>query len=356
MNNYKQMYYSYITKIPMSGGLNYFWNFGFMLGLFMFLQTISGFILTFNFISTEMSALKSVFYIQNEIFFGWMIYSIHSIGVSFIFILIYMHMFRSIYFKLYKNYMLWFSGMLMFLLIIIISFLGYSLPWNQMSYWAAKVITSLFTIIFYIGNDIILILWGDFTVAGPTMQRFFSLHFMLPLITWVFIFIHIIILHNKGSNNKFGLKNTKYMIPFFPYYSMKDLFTSFVLIFLFGLVIFFYPFLFLESDSFMESNKLVTPKHIKPDWFLLWAYAILRSISSKLGGVLILLIVFILLFNMKYMSYKYIKFSNDFFFWDFVFIMIVLSFLGGSILEYPYTFLSKLFILMMFMWMMLFII
>ncbi len=325
--------------------LNYFWNFGSLLIFFLCNQLLSGILLSFHYINFIDFSFWSIEHIMRDINFGWLFRYIHSNGASFFFIFIYLHIARNLFYSNYRNLFVWFSGICILFILMAISFLGYVLPFGQMSLWGATVITSLFSVIPFFGNFIVNLIWGSFSISSPTLSRFFSLHFILPFVLIALIFCHILFLHVKGSTNPLGFIDSYSKILFFIFYSIKDLLGIFVIGFIFCLFVFYFPNLFGDSDNYIEGNSLVTPLHIKPEWYFLFAYAILRAIPNKVFGVLglvfsilfLIFLPFIDIFNSRSFSFiKLVKFSC------FVICFILLSWLGSLPVNSLFSWLSLL--------------
>lgn len=326
-------------NINIPSSITYIWNFGSLLGFFFFLQILRGLFLILNYINYS----NITFDYCIELFFdynrGWLLHNLHANTASIIFFFLFIHIWRGIYYRsFYKNY-LWYTGLLLFLLNIIIAFLGYVLPWGQMSYWGTTVITGLVTVIPYMGHDILYYLWGDKVVSPQTLRRFIVLHFILPFIILIFITSHIIILHTYGSRNPFGLPNKVNTKLFNPSFSIKDIWFFFLLT-IFGFILFLnFPSLLLERVNWTEPNPLVTPSHIQPEWYFLFAYGILRSIPNKLGGVtalvLSVLVYFLFPLSRGFIIGKYdIIYKLNFFVYLLSFFL--LSLLGRMPVEDPF--------------------
>ena len=282
----KRAWYSlifFLFKYPTPSNLNYLWNFGVLALIFFFLQILTGLLLSIFYIPNIDYAFLSVENIMRNINYGWLIRYMHANGASFFFIVVYLHIFRNLYYSvyLYPKIYVWITGIVIFILMIIIAFTGYVLPWGQMSFWAATVITNLFSSIPIFGKDIVILLWGDYNVSNATLNRFFSLHFLLPFILFIFIIFHILFLHEKGSSNslvKYSLTEKSLFHPFFTY---KDLYIINLWFVVFFFIVGFYPDLLGHPDNYVPANPLVTPSHIVPEWYFLFFYAILRAIPSK---------------------------------------------------------------------------
>jgi ubiquinol-cytochrome c reductase cytochrome b subunit len=334
---------SYILyKTPMN--LTYWWNFGVLSLYFLIIQLVTGIFLAMFYDPSILYAFSSIMYINNEIYYGWWIRGLHANGASFFFLSVYLHMFRGLYYGsfLYPRQLLWKTGVILFLLMIITAFLGYVLPWGQMSFWGAMVITSLLSAIPLVGNDIVFLLWGGFTIDDATLHRFYSLHFFLPFIILALSIVHISLLHEAGSSNPTGVPSILEVIPFTPYFILKDILS--ILIFLIIIMYLNYsaPDILGHTLNYQIANFLVTPPHIVPEWYLLFFYAILRSIPGKLSGFLIMVISIIILIFLPYIMKNAIIRSGSFrpahkiFFWIFVFNCILLGWIGGIPVMEPY--------------------
>nr|QHQ98507.1 cytochrome b [Coleolaelaps cf. liui XFX-2019] len=333
-----------LLNLPTPSNISYLWNLGSLLGVCLSFQIISGFFLSMHFFSSTDFAFSNVSHICRDINWGWFLRSIHANGASLFFILIFSHIGRGLFFKSYFFKLPWFSGILIFLILMATAFLGYVLPWGQMSYWGATVITNLLSAIPYIGNQMTFWLWGGFSVNNATLIRFFSLHFILPFIIIILVLSHIIFLHSSGSNNPMGCPMDMDKIPFHPFFSWKDMLGFLLISFIFLFWCLLFPFLICDPENFIQANPLSTPPHIQPEWYFLFAYAILRSIPNKLGGVIALLMSILILLSLPFShSSKFSsKFSpfNKILFWSFVSIFIILTFLGACPVEEPFSSLS----------------
>nr|QEN99356.1 cytochrome b [Melipona fasciculata] len=361
MKKFKSMIYNNIMfKIPLSFiylptplNINYMWNFGSMLGMFLLIQIISGLFLSMHYCPNIDLAFLSISQIMKDINSGWMIRLIHMNGASFYFLLIYIHISRNLFYYSFKLIYVWTIGNMILLLSMATAFLGYVLPWGQMSFWGAMVITNLLSALPYIGQSTVEWIWGGFSINNSTLNRFFSFHFILPFIILMMVFIHLMILHISGSSNPIHSKFNIYKINFHQYFSIKDLITIIMIMMIFMLINFQNPYFLSDPDNFKMANPMITPSHIKPEWYFLFAYSILRSIPNKLGGVIMLFMsIFILfmlpLFNNNKM--KNLKFYpiNQLFFWMFINIFIMLTWLGMQMIEYPFTNLNNIFTIMYF--------
>jgi len=274
--------------------LNYWWNFGFLALIFLIIQIVSGVFLSMFYVADCEVAFSTVYNLTNETFYGWWLRCVHANGASFFFLTVYIHMARGFYYGSYikPRQFLWISGVIIWLLMIATAFLGYILPWGQMSFWGAMVITSLLGAIPVIGPDLIFLLWGGFSVENATLMRFYSLHFALPFIILMLTILHLTLLHEYGSSNPLGISSVSDFIPFVPYYTIKDIFSLLFILWIFVFIVTVTPDLLGHTDNYILANSLVTPPHIVPEWYFLPMYAVLRSVPNKLLG-LILLVAFV---------------------------------------------------------------
>lgn len=345
---------NHLVTYPTNTTLNYGWSFGSLLGLCLIMQIITGLLLSMFYLPDVEMAFYSVERIMRDVNGGWLIRYMHSNGASFFFILLYLHMFKAILIKSYGGSTIklwvWYTGVIIFVLSMATAFMGYVLPWGQMSFWAATVITNLFTALPYVGEAIAYTLWGGFSVSNNTLNRFFTLHFVLPFVICIVVFIHLALLHAEGSTSIFGVVDSQDLINFYPYFFYKDLFSYLVFLFVYFFVVFFYPNLLSHPDNYIKANPLVTPKHIVPEWYFLFFYAILRSIPNKLLGVFYLIIGMCVLVIIPFLDYSYlqcilVRFYFYIWFWFFVSNLVVISWLGGQVAEEPFYLFSKLSIL-----------
>nr|QUB01600.1 cytochrome b [Amblyomma maculatum] len=336
-----------LVNLPTPSSISYMWNFGSLLGICLMIQILSGIFLAMNFSSDISTAFSMISHIQRDVNYGWLIRSIHANGASMFFIFIYIHIGRGIYYSSFFFYKVWVSGIFIIFILMATAFLGYILPWGQMSFWGATVITNLISAIPYVGQSITFWIWGGFSVDNNTLIRFFSLHFIFPFILVGFSMIHIIFIHEKGSSNPLGISLNLDKLPFHPYFSIKDIMGAMIIFLPFIFVVLLYPYMLMDAENFNMANPMITPPHIQPEWYFLFAYAILRSIPNKLGGVialmmsiLIILILPILMKN-KLLS-LYFNFFKKLVFWSMINMFILLTYLGAMPIEYPYEMLSKL--------------
>jgi len=291
---------------PTPKNFNYFWNFGALAMINLMIMIATGIFLAMNYQPNTAMAFDSVERIVRDVNFGWLLRYVHANGASMFFIVTYIHIFRGLYYGSYKKprELLWIIGVVILLLMMATAFMGYVLPWGQMSYWGATVITNLFSAIPVVGEYIVTLLWGGFSVDNPTLNRFFSLHYLLPFVITGVVFLHIVALHITGSNNPLGIepKSEQDTLPFHPYYTIKDMVGVCVFLMVFAVLVFFAPDYLGHADNYIPANPLVTPSHIVPEWYFLPFYAILRSVPSKLGGVLMMFGAIAVLFVLPWLD------------------------------------------------------
>lgn len=330
--------------------LSYFWNLGSIAGIALVIQIVTGIFLAMHYTPHVDHAFDSVEKIMRNVNYGWLVRYMHAVGASMFFVAVYLHMFRGLYYGSYKapRELLWHFGLIIFLAMMATAFMGYVLPWGQMSYWGATVITNLFSAIPIIGESIVSWLWGGFSVDNPTLNRFFSLHYLLPFVIVGLVIIHIWALHMHGSNNPTGVKLKKEdMIPFHPYYTVKDFFGFGVYFLIFAYFIFYQPNLLGHPDNYIPANPMVTPTHIVPEWYFLPFYAILRAVPSKLGGVALMFGSIFVLFFLPWLDRSKVRSANfrpmyKIAFWLFVINCLILGYVGGKPAEEPYLTVSRL--------------
>lgn len=333
------------TNLPTPINISYWWNFGSLLGLFLFIQILRGLIISIHYCPNVNLAFYRIIHIIQNVNLGWLIHNIHINGASIFFIFLYLHIRRGLYYHSFKLSYTWNIGVSIFILSIATAFLGYVLPWGQISFWGATVITNLISTIPYIGNNVIEWIWGGFSINNATLNRFFSFHFILPFLILIIVFIHLFFLHLTGSINPIGTSSNINKIPFNFYFSIKDLLGFNWILLLFIIIIFQYPYLLGDPDNFSPANPIITPVHIQPEWYFLFAYAILRSIPNKLGGVVALLLsitifYFISFYKVKINSSQF-YFFNQILFWFFINLFIILTWLGAQPIEFPFITLSQ---------------
>nr|YP_009919148.1 cytochrome b [Triatoma huehuetenanguensis]QMP96792.1 cytochrome b [Triatoma huehuetenanguensis] len=330
-----------LIDLPAPSSISLWWNFGSLLSMCLMIQIITGIFLAMHYTGSIELAFSSVVHICRDVNYGWLLRSLHANGASLFFICLYLHIGRGIYYGSYKLFMTWTVGVIILFITMGAAFLGYVLPWGQMSLWGATVITNLMSAIPYLGNDLVKWLWGGFSVDNATLTRFFALHFLLPFIIAAMVMIHLLFLHQTGSSNPLGLNSNFDKIPFHPYFSIKDLMgVSLTLMFFILLSLWEAPIL-MDPENFIPANPLVTPVHIQPEWYFLFAYAILRSIPNKLGGVIAMVssIAIILILPItnksKFQGLTFYPISQILF-WTLTTILILLTWIGARPAEEPY--------------------
>nr|QBG38561.1 cytochrome b [Acropyga butteli] len=345
-----------LIKLPTPINISYWWNFGSLLGMFLLIQIISGFFLSTHYTPNVNYAFNSIIHIIQNIKLGWLIHNIHINGASMFFICLYAHIGRNLYYNSYKLFNTWMIGITIYLISMATAFLGYVLPWGQMSFWGATVITNLISTIPYIGKLLIQWIWGGFSINNATLNRFYSMHFILPFIIIIMVMLHLFFLHTTGSSNPLGTLNNLNKIPFHSYFTLKDIlgFTMFLLIF--WIINLEYPYLFSDPDNFTPANPLVTPIHIQPEWYFLFAYAILRSIPNKLGGVIALLTSILILYTMPMINSKFNSLTfyplNQIMYWMFTNTFMMLTWAGAQLIEFPFMMMSQILTFMYFFYFM----
>lgn len=344
---------SSLIDLPAPSNITHFWNFGSMLGICLSLQIVTGIFLAIHYSSDIRTAFLCIDHIMRDISGGWFLRLLHANGASLFFFRIYLHIGRGLYFRSYVLTFTWLSGIAIFLITILTAFLGYVLPWGQISYWGATVITNLLSAIPYLGQFLVEWVWGGFSVRNATLTRFFSLHYLFPFIILALVIIHLVFLHNQKSSNPLGTQNRPDKIPFQPYFSTKDAVRATLIIFALIVIINLKPFDLIDAENFAPANPLVTPTHIQPEWYFLFAYAILRAIPNKLGGVLGLLISILILVplaikNKLFQLNRHKARYN--FFWFFSTLFIILTWLGTQPVEEPYVRIGAFATFLYFMW------
>nr|AWH13477.1 cytochrome b [Podarcis muralis] len=338
---------SSFIDLPTPSNISAWWNFGSLLGLCLIIQIITGLFLAMHYTPDISSAFSSVAHIHRDVQYGWLIRNLHANGASMFFICIYLHIGRGLYYGSYTYIETWNIGVLLLLLVMATAFMGYVLPWGQMSFWGATVITNLLSAVPYIGTSLVEWIWGGFAVDNATLTRFFTFHFLLPFLITGTSVVHLLFLHETGSNNPTGLNSNTDKIPFHPYFSYKDLLGAMLIITLLLFFALFLPNLLGDPENFSPANPLVTPPHIKPEWYFLFAYAILRSIPNKLGGVLALLFSILILLiapmihlsKQRTLAYRPL---SQLLFWSLVADIIILTWIGGQPVEHPFIIIGQL--------------
>lgn len=338
-----------LINLPTPSNISYLWNFGFLLGMVLVIQLASGIFLAMHYCAHVDLAFISVEHIMRDINYGWFLRYLHANGAAFFFICVYIHMARGLYYGSYTHPRapVWASGVIIYLIMILTAFVGYVLPWGQMSLWAATVITNLVSAVPYIGNDIVQWLWGGFCVGNPTLNRFFSFHYIMPFIIVGLVIVHIILLHEHGSNNPLGVDGNVDKMPFHPYSTFKDVFGLVVLMIALGWFCFFEPNLMGHPDNYIPANPLVTPPHIQPEWYFLFVYTILRSIPDKLLGVIAMLAAILVLLIIPFVHTSNIR-SHQFrplakiAYWFFIGNFLILTYIGAQPPEEPWVTIGQL--------------
>lgn len=338
---------SMLIDLPSPSNISYLWNFGSLLGLCLGVQILTGIFLAMHYSADVSIAFSSVTHILEDVNYGFLLKYLHANGASVFFICVYIHIARGLYYGSYLKSHLWFSGISLFLIMMLTAFIGYVLPWGQMSFWGATVITNFVSAIPYIGNDVVQWIWGGFSVSNATLNRFFSLHYLFPFILALLVIIHIVLLHEKGSNSPIGVNPNADKIPFHAYYSSKDAYGFILLFILLSILVFYMPNVLGDPENYIKANPLVTPVHIMPEWYFLFAYAILRAIPNKLGGVIALVLSILVLAvlpfvhtsNLKGLSFRPIAKTM---YWFFMMNFVLLTWIGSKPVEDPYIFIGQL--------------
>nr|AEQ28439.1 cytochrome b [Hapalopsittaca amazonina velezi]AEQ28440.1 cytochrome b [Hapalopsittaca amazonina velezi] len=342
-----KMVNSSLIDLPTPSNISAWWNFGSLLGICLTTQILTGLLLAAHYTADTSLAFSSVTHMCRNVQYGWLIRNLHANGASFFFICIYLHIARGFYYGSYLYKETWNTGVLLLLTLMATAFVGYVLPWGQMSFWGATVITNLFSAIPYVGQTLVEWAWGGFSVDNPTLTRFFTLHFLLPFMITGLALTHLTFLHETGSNNPVGISSNCDKIPFHPYFSLKDLLGLTIMLPLLTTLALFSPNLLGDPENFTPANPLVTPPHIKPEWYFLFAYAILRSIPNKLGGVLALAASVLVLFlspllhksKQRTMAFRPI---SQLLFWTLAANLFILTWVGSQPVEHPFITIGQL--------------
>nr|YP_009469522.1 cytochrome b [Hydrotaea ignava]AVD96783.1 cytochrome b [Hydrotaea ignava] len=347
-----------LVDLPAPSNISSWWNFGSLLGLCLIIQILTGLFLAMHYTADVNMAFNSVNHICRDVNYGWLLRTMHANGASFFFICIYLHIGRGIYYGSYLYTQTWLIGVIILFLVMGTAFMGYVLPWGQMSFWGATVITNLLSAIPYLGIDLVQWVWGGFAVDNATLTRFFTFHFILPFIVLAMTMIHLLFLHQTGSNNPIGLNSNIDKIPFHPYFTYKDIVGFIIMLMILILLVLISPNLLGDPDNFIPANPLVTPVHIQPEWYFLFAYAILRSIPNKLGGViaLVLSIAILAILPFYHLSkFRGIQFYplNQILFWMMVVTVILLTWIGARPVENPYVLVGQILTVVYFSYFML---
>nr|ADK94855.1 cytochrome b [Microtus agrestis]ADK94859.1 cytochrome b [Microtus agrestis] len=332
--------------LPAPSNISSWWNFGSLLGLCLIIQILTGLFLAMHYTSDTATAFSSVAHICRDVNYGWLIRYMHANGASMFFICLFLHVGRGVYYGSYNMIETWNMGIVLLFAVMATAFMGYVLPWGQMSFWGATVITNLLSAIPYVGTTLVEWIWGGFSVDKATLTRFFAFHFILPFIIAALVLVHLLFLHETGSNNPTGLNSDADKIPFHPYYTIKDFLGVLILLMAFMILALFFPDLLGDPDNYTPANPLNTPPHIKPEWYFLFAYAILRSIPNKLGGVLALILSILILALMPFLhtsKQRTLTFRpiTQTMYWILVADLLILTWIGGQPVEYPFIIIGQ---------------
>nr|QNS38461.1 cytochrome b [Sylvietta virens] len=335
-----------LIDLPTPPSISIWWNFGSLLGICLITQIVTGLMLAMHYTADTSLAFASVAHMCRNVQFGWLIRNLHANGASLFFICIYFHIGRGLYYGSYLYKETWNVGVVLLLLLMATAFVGYVLPWGQMSFWGATVITNLFSAIPYIGQTLVEWLWGGFSVDNPTLTRFFAIHFLLPFVIAGLTLVHLTLLHETGSNNPMGISSDCDKIPFHPYYTTKDILGFALMFVVLASLALFSPNALGDPENFTPANPLATPPHIKPEWYFLFAYAILRSIPNKLGGVLALAASVLVLFLMPLLHTSKLRSMtfrplSQILFWTLVANLLILTWVGSQPVEHPFIIIGQ---------------
>nr|ADX32824.1 cytochrome b [Hylomyscus sp. CIV839]ADX32829.1 cytochrome b [Hylomyscus sp. CIV843]QHB77356.1 cytochrome b [Hylomyscus simus]QHB77369.1 cytochrome b [Hylomyscus simus] len=335
------------VDLPAPSNISSWWNFGSLLGICLMIQIITGLFLAMHYTSDTMTAFSSVTHICRDVNYGWLIRYMHANGASMFFICLFLHVGRGMYYGSYTFMETWNIGVVLLFTVMATAFMGYVLPWGQMSFWGATVITNLLSAIPYIGTTLVEWIWGGFSVDKATLTRFFAFHFILPFIITALVIVHLLFLHETGSNNPTGLNSDSDKIPFHPYYTIKDILGVILMIMFLMTLVLFFPDLLGDPDNYTPANPLNTPPHIKPEWYFLFAYAILRSIPNKLGGVLALILSILVLTLLPFLHTSKLRSLmfrpiTQTLYWILVANLLVLTWIGGQPVEHPFIIIGQL--------------
>lgn len=338
-----QIVNDHLIDYPTPSNLSYFWNFGFLAGMCLSVQLVTGIALAMHYTPHVDLAFLSVEHIMRDVNGGWLLRYIHANGASMFFIVVYIHIGRGLYYGSFiqPRAFVWTLGVIVLLLMMATAFMGYVLPWGQMSFWGATVITNLFSAFPVVGTKIVTLLWGGFSVDNATLNRFFSLHYLMPFAITGVVLVHMASVHQDGSNNPLGISSISDKISFFPYFFIKDSLSFIVFLLFFSFFVFFYPNALGHSDNYIPANPMVTPEHIVPEWYFLPSYAILRSIPDKLIGVLALFASILVLLLLPFINTSSIRSSfyrplHQFFFWFLIADFMLLGYIGQQTPESPF--------------------
>nr|AEP27505.1 cytochrome b [Barynotus obscurus] len=344
---------SSLWNLPTPSNISTMWNFGSLLGLCLIMQILTGMFLAMHYCPNIDLAFNSVAHICRNVNYGWLIRTLHANTASLFFICLYLHMGRGMYYSSYYMTETWMTGVTIFFMVMATAFLGYVLPWGQMSFWGATVITNLVSAIPYLGKMIVQWIWGGFAVDNATLTRFFAFHFILPFIILALIIVHLMFLHQSGSSNPIGTKSNMDKVPFNPYFILKDLVGFIVMLMFLTILTLKNPYFLSDPDNFIPANPLVTPIHIQPEWYFLFAYAILRSIPNKLGGVIALIMSISILYTLPFTNKKMYKSTqfyplNKFLVWSFFTVVVLLTWIGARPVEDPYIIVGQILTILYF--------
>nr|UXX49946.1 cytochrome b [Portunion sp.] len=343
-----------LVELPTPPNISSMWNFGSLLGLCLVMQMATGVFLALHYLNSLDDAFQSVVHICRDVNFGWVMRTVHANGASLFFICVYLHIGRGVYYNSFRSIALWSSGVTILFILMATAFLGYVLPWGQMSFWGATVITNLLSTIPYVGPDLVQWLWGGFAVGGPTLTRFFALHYIMPFIIALLVMVHIILLHEKGSNNPLGILTSPDKISFHPYYTAKDIVGFAIFVSLFAALVLMDPYILGDPENFNMASAMNTPPHIQPEWYYLFAYAILRAIPNKLGGVIALVSSIAILLLLPFLRTPKMQSQafypiNQLMFWSFISLFILLTWIGARPVEDPYILTGQIFTALYFL-------
>nr|AJZ71906.1 cytochrome b [Eucryptorrhynchus scrobiculatus] len=344
---------SSLVNLPTPSNITSMWNFGSLLGLCLMIQIITGFFLSMHYCPNTMMAFNSIAHICRDVNYGWLLRTFHANGASFFFVCLYTHIGRGLYYSSYYMMETWMSGVTIFFLVMATAFLGYVLPWGQMSFWGATVITNLLSAIPYLGTTIVQWIWGGFSVNNATLTRFFAFHFMLPFIVSALVIIHLFLLHQTGSTNPLGTPSNMEKIKFHPYFTFKDLVGFLILMMFLSILTLQAPYYLGDPDNFTPANPMITPIHIQPEWYFLFAYAILRSIPNKLGGVAALMFSIAILYTSPFTNKKKFQSTqfyplNKILFWSLLSMTLLLTWIGARPVENPFIITGQILTIMYF--------
>nr|ANY64186.1 cytochrome b [Pteronotus parnellii mexicanus] len=336
-----------LVDFPVPSSVSSWWNFGSLLAACLAVQILTGLFLAMHYTSDTATAFNSVTHICRDVNYGWILRYLHANGASMFFICLYIHIGRGMYYGSYMYSETWNIGIILLFAVMATAFMGYVLPWGQMSFWGATVITNLLSAIPYIGTDLVQWIWGGFSVDKATLTRFFAFHFLLPFIIAALVVVHLLFLHETGSSNPTGIPSDPDMVPFHPYHTIKDILGILTMLTLLSMLVLFSPDLLGDPDNYIPANPLNTPPHIKPEWYFLFAYAILRSIPNKLGGVLalmlsILVLAIIPLLHTSKQRTMMFRPSSQCLFWLLIADLLTLTWIGGQPVEHPYIIIGQM--------------